>query len=176
MRRAGLLVSCALLFVLVGAFPARADLTAFVGAQTNPTTRMTRGVSAGSGFLIIGFEGEYAQAGGDDDCPSNSGLTGCTPSVRTIMFNGLVQTPRGVIPKVQLYGTVGGGYYRVRFEELNVQDTGFGTNVGGGVKIDLAGPLRVRLDYRVFRLGDEFEADLVEATSQRFYAGVNLAF
>jgi opacity protein-like surface antigen len=77
---------------------------------------------------------------------------------------------------VQLYGTVGGGYYRVRFEELDVQDTGFGTNVGGGVKIDLAGPLRVRLDYRVFRLGDEFEADLVEATSQRFYAGVNLAF
>ena len=59
------------------------------------------------------------------------------------MFNGLVQTPRGVIPGAQLYATVGGGYYRVRFEPIDLQETGVGTNVGGGVKITLAGPLRV---------------------------------
>jgi opacity protein-like surface antigen len=170
------LLPCALLLVATGAAPAQADLTAFIGAQTNPSTRMTRGISAGSGFLIIGFEGEYAQAGGDDQCPSVSQIAGCVPSVRTIMFNGLVQTPRGILPKVQLYATAGGGYYRVRFEDRDLQDTGFGSNVGGGVKVDLAGPLRVRLDYRVFKLGDEFEAAGVESTSQRFYAGVNLAF
>lgn len=177
MRRPGLLsLPCALLLVLLAATPARADLTAFIGSQTNPSTRVTRGISAGSGFLVIGFEGEYAQAGGDDECPAPSSAVGCTPSVRTVMFNGLVQTPRGIVPKVQLYATAGGGYYRVRYESLDVQDTGFGTNVGGGVKIELVGPLRVRLDYRIFRLGDEFEAFGVESTAQRFYAGVNLAF
>jgi len=91
-----------------------------------------------------------------------------------VMFNGLVQTPRGIVPKIQLYATIGAGYYRIRYESLDLQDTGFGTNVGGGVKIDLVGPLRLRLDYRIFKLTDTF-AEL-DATSQRFYAGANLAF
>lgn len=169
---------CALLVVLAGARPAHADLTAFLGAQSNPSTRLARGVALGTGFLILGFESEYAQAGGDDECPAVPGS--CTPSVRTIMFNGLVQTPRGLIPGAQLYATAGGGYYRVRFESLDVQDTGFGTNVGGGLKISVAGPLRVRLDYRIFQLTDQFEASIggggVSKTSHRVYAGANIAF
>lgn len=173
MRRIFRLLPCALIVVLAGASSARADLTAFIGAQSNPSTRMTRGLSGGAGFLIVAFEGEYAQAGGDDVCLSASSTSDCAPSVRTVMFNGLVQTPKGILPKVQLYATAGGGYFRVRFESLDVQDTGFGTNVGGGVKIDLVGPLRLRLDYRMFRLGEEFgEA----RRAQRFYAGANLAF
>jgi hypothetical protein len=137
---------------------------------------MTRGISGGSGFLIVAFEGEYAQTGGDDVCPVPIDATACAPSVRTVMFNGLVQTPKGILPKVQLYGTVGGGYYRIRYESLDVQNTGFGTNLGGGAKIDLVGPLRLRLDYRIFKLTDQFEARGLEGTSQRFYAGANLAF
>ena len=176
LRRIRLLLPCALLFLLAGASSARADLTAFIGAQSNPSTRLTRGISAGSGFLIVGFEGEYAQASGDDVCPSPSYTAGCAPSVRTIMFNGLAQTPKGIVPKVQLYATVGGGYYRVRFESQGVQDTGFGTNIGGGVKIDLVGPLRLRLDYRLFKLTKETEAGGYMPTAQRFYAGANLAF
>ncbi len=115
LRRICRLLPCALLVLLVGASPARADLTAFLGAQSNPSTRLTKGVSAGSGFLIVGFEGEYAQASGDDVCAPVVGSAGCAPSVRTIMFNGLVQTPRGILPKIQLYATVGGGYYRIRY-------------------------------------------------------------
>lgn len=171
MRRA-FFGSLVLLLLIAGAAPAHADLTAFVGAQTQPSTRFTRGISAGAGFLIIGFEGEYAQAGGDDVCPSAIDLSECAPSLRTIMVNGLVQTPRGILPKIQLYATAGGGYYRERFEPLDEDAKGFGTNVGGGVKIDLAGPLRVRLDYRVFRL----TGDAVNKTSQRFSAGLNVAF
>ena len=107
------------------------------------------------GVLIVGFEGEYAQAHGDDLClAATASSTGdCAPSVRTVMGNLLIQTPRGIVPRLQLYGTIGGGYFRERFEPLDVQNTGFGTNVGGGVKIDLVGPLRLRLDYRIFKLG-----------------------
>jgi opacity protein-like surface antigen len=176
LRRICRLSSCALLVLLVGPSPARADLTAFIGAQSNPSTRLTKGVSAGSGFLIVGFEGEYAQANGDDVCGPLVGSAACAPSVRTVMFNGLVQTPRGILPKIQLYATVGGGYYRIRYESLDLQDSGFGTNLGGGVKIDLVGPLRVRLDYRIFKLTDTFDLEGLDPTSQRFYAGVNLAF
>ena len=137
---------------------------------------MTRGVSGGSGFLVVAFEGEYAHAGGDDVCAAVESSFGCAPSVRTVMFNGLVQTPKGILPKVQLYATIGGGYYRIRYESLDDQATGFGTNVGGGVKIDLVGPLRLRLDYRIFKLTDRFEPAGFDATSQRFYAGANVAF
>ena len=176
-RRVCRLLPAALLVLLFGVSPANADLTAFIGAQTNPSTRSTKGISAGSGFLIVAFEGEYAQTAGDDVCAPVESSFGCAPSVRTIMFNGLVQTPRGIIPKIQLYATLGGGYYRIRYEPLeDSQDTGFGTNVGGGVKIDLVGPLRLRLDYRIFTLTDRFEPAGLEATSQRFYAGANFAF
>ena len=120
-RRICPLLPCAVLLLLAAASPARADLTAFVGAQSNPSTRLARGLSAGSGFLIVGFEGEYAQTSGDDVCLAPAVLTACAPSVRTVMFNGLVQTPKGILPKVQLYATIGGGYYRIRFEPLDVQ-------------------------------------------------------
>jgi hypothetical protein len=169
----------ALCILVASAVSAHADVTAFLGGQSNPATRLTRGVSIGSGFLVIGFEGEYAQASGDDVCALALGTT-CVPSVRTIMFNGLVQTPKGIIPGAQLYATVGGGYFRVRFESLDVQEEGFGTNLGGGVKISLVGPLRVRLDYRIFQLTDKLEVSTggigFDKTSHRFYAGANIDF
>jgi opacity protein-like surface antigen len=162
------------LALLSTALPARADLTAFIGTQSAPSMRTTTGISAGMGVLIIGFEGEYAQAHGDDLCPAATvSSTGeCAPSLRTVMGNLLIQTPRGSVPRLQFYGTIGGGYFRERFEPIGVQNTGFGTNIGGGLKIDLVGPLRVRLDYRIFRLG----SDAVYGTSNRFTVGANIAF
>ena len=163
-----------LLFTIVtvaaSALPAWADLTLFVGGQSAPTTRRTTGIALGTGLLILGFEGEYAQAKADDDC--FTGTSTCAPSVRTVMFNVLLQTPRGTVPHAQLYFTGGGGYFRERFEALDIQHSGVGTNLGGGVKINLVGPLRVRIDYRVFKLGN----DAVYSTSQRFTVGANLAF
>lgn len=152
------------------AAPARADLTAFVGTTTSPESRLNWGVSLGSGFLILGFEVEYAQTRPEDDCVTDTDV--CAPSLRTGMMNVLVQTPRALVPRAQLYLTGGAGFFRERFEALDIQETGAGTNIGGGVKIDLAGPLRVRLDYRVFRLS----GDAVHRTPQRFYVGANLGF
>ena len=45
--------------------------------------------------------------------------------------------------------------------------------VGGGVKMNLLGPLRLRLDYRVFTLRG---SDVRHSKPQRFYAGLNLKF
>lgn len=160
MRRRLLLPFAAALLLTLPS-PANADLTAFLGVTPTPENRAVRGVAFGFGLLIIGFEFEYANAIED----VAEGL----PSLQTGSGNVLVQTPVE-ISGVQLYGTAGGGLYRERL--LTLQETHFASNLGGGAKIRLAGPLRLRLDYRVFRL----QGSPLHATYQRVYAGANLAF
>ena len=144
---------------LVGtASPAAADLTAFIGFSPTPESHSAFGFAAGAGLLIVGFEFEYARLGEDE--------VELIPSLTTVSGNLLVQTPT----KVQLYGTIGGGGYRERLFER--QETHFSTNLGGGVKIPVVGPLRVRFDYRLFTLHGSPLHDKVH----RFYAGANLAF
>lgn len=148
------------LAVLLGVCrPAFADVTAFIGSISAPEKRQVRGFAVGAGVLILGFEFEYAVTGGD--------LATGVPELKTWMGNGLLQSPFGA---VQVYGTLGAGMYR---ETLDAQKTtGFGINTGGGVKIAVAGPLRVRVDYRVFTLrGTPFAAN-----PQRVYVGANLTF
>ncbi len=85
------------------------------------------------------------------------------------MGNGLLQTPIP-IAGLQFYATAGGGVYRERLATLS--ETNVGVNVGGGVKMSLLGPLRLRVDYRVFTL----RGSPLHGNTQRIYAGLNLKF
>jgi hypothetical protein len=146
---------------VVAAAPARADVTAFIGASTTPANRQVRGFSGGLGLLIVAFEFEYANTTDD--------LTANVPSLKTGSGNVLLQTPVAFFG-VQPYVTTGAGYYS---ETLGLHtDQGLGYNTGGGVKIALAGPLRVRVDYRVFKLG----SGALYSPAHRVYAGINLKF
>jgi opacity protein-like surface antigen len=147
--------------VLGLATPVSADLTGFVGANVSPDTRMTRGFSVGAGLLLLGAEFEYAAT--SEDLESQS------PSLKTYMGNVLLQTPFTILG-VQPYLTTGAGLYRERLEPAS--KTGFGLNSGAGVKVNLIGPLRVRVDYRAFRLGN----GALYSPAHRFYAGLNLKF
>jgi hypothetical protein len=140
---------------------AAADITAFLGVNPTPSSRTLRGFSVGFGLLIVGFEFEYANTSEDFD--------ELAPGLQTYMFNGLLQTPVD-IAGMQFYGTAGGGVYRETLADDS--ETHMGINVGGGVKMKLVGPLRLRLDYRVFTL----QGDPRHSKPQRFYAGVNLKF
>ncbi len=140
---------------------AAADMTAFLGINPTPVNRTVRGISAGVGLLVVGFEFEYANTSED--------LAEGAPGLKTYMVNGLLQTPIPVAG-VQFYGTAGIGGYRETLDE--VSETNVGMNVGGGIKMSLAGPLRLRLDYRVFTLRGDARHD----RPQRFYAGLNLKF
>jgi opacity protein-like surface antigen len=145
--------------LLLVAAPARADVTGFIGANLTPTNRRVLGGALGIGLLVIGFEGEYAFT---PDDPKAS-----APSLTTGMGNVLLQTPVAIFG-VQPYFTTGAGLYR---ETLGThQDTSFGFNTGGGVKITLIGPLRLRVDYRVFKLG----SDALYSPAHRIYVGLNL--
>ena len=159
--RTSLTAAAATALLLFAPLEAAADATIFTGVNTMPSNRAVRGFGVGISLLVIGFEFEYSSNGEDE-------LEGA-PSLRTGMFNVLVQTPVP-LAGLQFYGTTGAGVYR---EELaNVLETHMGLNFGGGVKIALAGPLRARIDYRVFTL----QGSPVESRPQRFYFGLNFAF
>jgi hypothetical protein len=155
-------VACALLVTLCVASPAFADATLFIGSSTTPSNRSAKGLAVGVGLLIVGFEYEFAD--------TSENLEEAAPSLRTGMGNVLLQTPFPVAG-MQFYVTTGGGIYRERLGETQ-QETHLGLNTGGGVKVTLLGPIRARLDYRVFKLRGE----PLHSTVHRVYAGLNLAF
>jgi hypothetical protein len=153
-----LLITSALLSVGSSAW---ADATLFLGTASAPSTRANRGFALGAGLLVVGFEFEYGDTVED---PLDA-----APALRTGMGNVLVQTPFPLF-RLQPYFTTGGGVYRESLAGFS--ETNFGINNGGGVKISLIGPLRARVDYRVFSL----RGSPLEDTVQRFYVGANLKF
>jgi hypothetical protein len=151
----------ALTLALASAAPARADATLFVGANTTPANRPVRGFAVGVGLLLVSFEFEYAITSADPAAGA--------PSLKTGSGNILLQTPIEIFG-FQPYVTGGMGVAR---ERLGAHvDTALVPNTGGGVKVSLAGPLRLRVDYRVFRLG----GDALHSPAHRVYAGLNLRF
>ena len=149
------------LLCLAMATPAFADVTAFIGANTTPANRQVSGFAAGLGLLIVGFEFEYSDT-------TNNPAAGA-PSLKVGSGNALLQTPVAFFG-VQPYVTTGVGVYSETLGSQN--DMGLAYNAGGGVKISLAGPLRLRVDYRVFTLG----SGALYSPAHRIYAGLNLAF
>lgn len=159
-----LIVGVALVTLLGTGSRAYADATAFLGLTTTPSTRSARGLAVGFSLVIVGFEIEYSSTVEK----AGSGTSGA-PSLTTGMVNAYVQMPVA-IKRMRFYGTAGGGVYRERLGTL--QETNVGINVGGGVKVTLVGPLRLRLDYRIFKLNGQ----PLYSRSQRLYAGLNVAF
>jgi opacity protein-like surface antigen len=147
--------------LLAIATPARADITAFLGTNVTPDNRPTRGFALGITVIIVGFEFEYSNTS-DSTNPAT-----LAPSLKTGTANLLLQTPVA-IAGFQPYFTTGAGIYS---ETLGAHsDTSFSLNTGGGVKINLVGPLRLRVDYRVFKLG----SGALYSPAHRIYAGLNI--
>ena len=159
-RAIALAASALCLWALTPA-PASADATAFIGANTSPANRTVKGFAVGAGLLIIGFEFEYADT--TDDVAAGA------PSLKMGTGNMLLQTPIA-FAGVQPYFEIGGGVYH---EELaTFSNTGFVGNTGGGVKITLVGPIRLRVDYRVMTLKN----GALVTPAHRVYAGLNVKF
>ncbi len=147
---------------LLAAFTPRAawaDVTVFLGTTTSPTHRAVKGFAAGMSLLIVGFEFEYASTSEDETLQA--------PSLKTTSGNVSVQSFG--LP-FQLYATTGTGIFRERLGTS--QETNVLFNSGGGVKVPVLGPVRARVDYRVFNL----RGNPQHSTVQRIYAGANLAF
>lgn len=158
MRRARLvLLACCVAVLPATAF---ADATIFLGANTTPSNRTVKGAAIGVTLVIVGFEFEYANT--SEDLPNNA------PSLNTFMGNALVQTIP--ISGLQFYATAGGGAYHERLDTQSTNNVGI--NLGGGVKLSLLGPVKLRVDYRVFKLS----GSPLFNNPKRIYAGLTLTF
>ena len=160
--RVSRLLPAVLVLVALSCSPVFADATLFIGSTLTPSHRTAKGFSIGAGLLIVGVEFEYASTVEDS-------VKGA-PSLRTSMGNFLLQTPVP-LAGMQFYWTTGAGGYRERLGDTR-QETNIAFNTGGGAKISLIGPLKVRLDYRVIKL----RGNPLSSTLHRVYAGVNLGF
>lgn len=152
----GLLATCVLLGVPASA---AADITAFFGAGHKPKTRTAKGLAVGISLIMVGFEVEYSDISEKD--------ADAAPRLRTGMVNAIVQTPTS---GAQLYATAGVGAYRESLRDF--QETNTGINIGAGLKLGLMGPLKMRVDYRFFKL----RGDALTTTVHRVYAGLNTSF
>jgi opacity protein-like surface antigen len=150
-----------LLLLLLPAGTASADITGFYGKTVSPWSHSTKGVAIGITVIAVGVEFEYATS--IEDAVNNK------PGLTTGSVNVLAQTPMR-FKGVRLYATAGVGFYHMLSGATDKY--GSGLNFGGGVKISAAGPISIRLDYRVFAL----QNPPVDGKVQRVYAGLNLAF
>ncbi len=147
--------------LLLSTVPARADITAFIGVNGSPVNRQVKGAAFSATLVVIGVEFEYARTVED---PAS-----LAPALQTGSGNVLVQSPISVAG-IQVYATGGLTVYR---ETLGPHSaTNVGLDTGGGVKMKLVGPLKARVDYRVFKL----RGDAVAPVVHRFYVGGVLGF
>jgi len=155
--RVGVLVA---ILIVGAARSALADATAFIGATTTPANHAAKGLAIATTFVVVGFEFEYSSSSDD---PSAG-----VPSLKSGSGNIIVQAP---LSNFQPYVTTGLSVYRETLEPTH-QQTGLAPNIGLGLKMALIGPLRLRVDYRVFKLG----SGALYSPAHRVYLGLNLKF
>ena len=142
------------------------NVTAFAGVAMTPDPHAAIGVAVGvrPRPIPVSLEFEYSR--------SQSDPAAGVPAIVAFAGNLLVQLP--VQPsRFQFYGTFGVGLY-VQPLDNHSSEPNDARNFGGGVKVTLAGPLKLRMDYRAFRL-----APIVgeyHSNEQRLYAGIVAGF
>ena len=156
-------VSVALLALLLGTAADRAfaDMTVFAGGTTT-ASRATFGATLGLSLQPVGLEFEYADTASDRRAGN--------PALRTGLFNLMLGASFPSGGRVRVYGIAGAGVYRERLAEQ--ARAGFAASGGGGIYLRLAGPFRLRLDYRLLAL----RGAALHRRPRRVYAGLDLAF
>ena len=158
--RPRLIAAAVAALLLTGPKAAHADITAFLGAFLTPTRQPVQGVSVGFKILMAGAEFEVFRAAED--------LKAHRAEIQAGSASVLVETPTG---RVKLYGLLGAGLYRELVGGVSGA-TSTSVHVGGGVKVTLAGPIGLRVDYRLINLNGRVE----DKRQQRVYAGVRVDF
>lgn len=155
----------AMILLLVGVAPAAADLTFAVGMQRPSAPHPSVAVAWGWWPGTVGFEIEYAGSVGR---ASNS-----TPSTGSASVNLLVRTPWR-IGAGRVYAVGGIAAYGEQRPSGGVGAVE-AIDLGAGTTLRLAGPLHLRLDYRMFVLG-RGEGRSKSALPQRLAAALSLSF
>jgi hypothetical protein len=147
------------------------NITAFAGVAVasgpHPANGAAVGLKPQPGPVSLEFE--YSR--------SRSDPVSGVPAIETLAANVLVQ-PQRQRSRFQFYGTFGVGLYAPLYDPSRRRGGGVhqsseadsARNIGGGAKVTLAGPLKLRMDYRAFFLAGS------ESNQHRFYVGIVAGF
>jgi len=153
--------------MLMNPVSARADATVLVGLTSVDALRPSFGFSFGYRPSAVGFEIEYLST---------------TPGDYTAggIFASLIVQPM-TISNVQIFAVGGVGVWGEGFAGGKGTGVLSAGNVGGGVLVPLSGPLSLRLDYRLFLLGEVSKEEVGAIAPgtrhpQRIAAGIHFDF
>jgi len=160
------------------------DVDAADGSASATADSAVYGVNAGYdlslGSLFVGVEGELSTSGGDTQFPSS--FTGARDSLDA---NGQyylgARAGVALTPGIAAYGKV--GYTSLSTKAFTsagtldeLKDNAGGLRFGGGVQVQLPGPLEARLEYRRSKYKDVGDGTFGDATSDQVVAGVGVRF
>jgi len=142
------------------------NITAFAGVAMAPGPHPAIGVAVGHKPRPgpVSLEFEYWRSRRD---PAAG-----VPAIGTFAVNILTQ-PSRQRSRFQFYGTFGVGLYAL-LRDPQVSEVTEARNIGGGAKVTLAGPLKLRMDYRAFFLA-KLDGDY-PPNEHRFYVGIVAGF
>jgi len=160
------------------------DVESDDGSVTADADSAVYGINAGYdlslGSLFVGVEGELSKSGGSTEFPDSFGGARDGLEADGQYYIG-ARAGVALTPGIAAYGKV--GYTALdtsaftssgSLEELE-QNTD-GLRFGGGLQIQLPGPLEGRVEYRRSRYDNVADADFGKATTDQVVAGIGLRF
>ena len=160
------------------------DVEAADGSVSADADSAVYGVNAGYdlslGSLFVGVEGELSTSSGSTEFPDS--FTGAREGLEA---NGqyYIGARAGVAltPGIAAYGKV--GYTALDTKAFTsagtldeLEDNAGGLRFGGGLQVQLPGPLEARVEYRRSKYKDLIDGTYGDATTDQVVAGVGLRF
>ncbi len=141
---------------------------------------VTAGYDLSLGNAFVGVEGEISKSGGSTEFPGS--FAGARDGLETDgQYYVGARAGVALTPGIAAYGKVGYTSLDTRafttagsLSELDENADGF--RFGGGVQIQLPGPLEARLEYRRSQYNNVGDADFGDATTDQVVAGVGVRF
>jgi outer membrane immunogenic protein len=160
------------------------DVESTDGTVSASSDSVVYGVNAGYdlslGNLFVGVEGELSTSGGETDFPTS--FTGARDGLEAGgQYYVGARAGVALTPGIAAYAKV--GYTSLDTKafttagNLNeLEDNAGGIRFGGGVQVQLPGPLEGRVEYRRSRYKDAVDGTFGDATTDQVVAGVGVRF
>lgn len=141
---------------------------------------VTAGYDLSLGSAFVGVEGELSTSGGSTEFPSS--FSGARDGLEA---NGQyyvgARAGFAVTPGIAAYGKV--GYTALDTKAFTsagslgeLEGNASGLRFGGGLQVQLPGPLEGRIEYRRSRYNDVLDSDFGDVTTDQVVAGIGLRF
>lgn len=160
------------------------DVESADGSASASADSAVYGVNAGYdlslGNLFVGVEGELSTSTGETEFPT--GFTGARDGLESggQYYIG-ARAGVALTPGISAYGKV--GYTSLDTKAFTtagnldeLEDNAGGLRFGGGVQVQLPGPLEGRVEYRRSRYKDAVDGTFGDATTDQVVAGVGVRF